>query len=69
MTHAPPLPGVSSYAKVEWQLGELYPRVGFDSLPGSSVTNLSRPAERVTLFYNQRCKAEQYIKEGKNAIK
>ena len=31
--------------------------------------NLSRPAERVTLFYNQRGKAEQYIKEGKNAIK
>ena len=33
------------------------------------LTNLSRPAERVTLFYNQRGKAEQYIKEGKNAIK
>ncbi len=27
------------------------------------------PAERVTWFYNQRGKAEQYIKEGKNAIK
>jgi hypothetical protein len=50
-------------AKVEWHPGELYPRVGF------IVTNLSRPAERVTLFYNQRGKAEQYIKEGKNAIK
>jgi hypothetical protein len=50
-------------AKVEWHPGELFPRVGF------IVTNLSRPAERVTLFYNQRGKAEQYIKEGKNAIK
>ena len=39
------------------------PRVGF------IVTNLSRPAERVVAFYNQRGKAEQYIKEGKNAIK
>ena len=36
---------------------------------GGKVTNLSRLAERVTLFYNQRGKAEQCIKEGKNAIK
>jgi len=50
-------------AKVEWHPGELFPRVGF------IVTNLSRSAERVTLFYNQRGKAEQCIKEGKNAIK
>ena len=50
-------------AKVEWHPGELYPRVGF------IVTNLSRPAEGVIFFYNQRGKAEQYIKEGKNAIK
>ena len=50
-------------AKVEWHPGEPYPRVGF------IVTNLSRPAERVVAFYNQRGKAEQYIKEGKNAIK
>ena len=50
-------------AKVEWHPGELVPRVGF------IVTNLSRAAERVTWFYNQRGKAEQYIKEGKNAIK
>ncbi len=56
-------------AKVQWHPGELFPRVGLDPLRGSSVTNLSRPAERVTLFYNQRGKAEQYIKEGKNAIK
>jgi hypothetical protein len=50
-------------AKVEWHSGELYPRVGF------IVTNLSRPAERVVTFYNQRGTAEQWIKEGKNAIK
>ena len=50
-------------AKVEWHPGELYPRVGF------IVTNLSRPAERVMGFYNQRGMAEQHIKEGKNAIK
>ena len=42
--------------------GELCPRVGF------IVTNLSRSAERVVAFYNHRGTAEQYIKEGKNAI-
>ena len=50
-------------AKVEWHPGELYPRVNF------IVTNLGRPAERVVAFYNQRGTAEQWIKEGKNAIK
>ena len=30
---------------------------------------LARPAERVVTFYNQRGTAEQWIKEGKNAIK
>jgi len=50
-------------AKVEWHPGELYPRVGF------IVTNLARPAERVVAFYNRRGTCEQYIKEGKNAIK
>ncbi len=49
-------------AKVEWHPGELYPRVGF------VVTNLSRPAERIVAFYNQRGTAEQHIREGKNAI-
>ncbi len=48
-------------AKVEWHPGELVPGVGF------IVTNLSRSAERVVAFYNQRGKAAQYIKEGKNA--
>ncbi len=32
------------------------------------MTNLSRPAERVTRFYDGRGTAEQWIKEGKNAI-
>jgi Transposase DDE domain group 1 len=49
-------------AKVEWHPGELYPKVGF------IVTNLSRPAPRVTKFYNGRGTGEQWIKEGKNAI-
>ena len=49
--------------RVVWHPGELYPRVGF------IVTNLSRPAERVVAFYNHRGTAEQFIKEGKNAIK
>jgi hypothetical protein len=50
-------------AKVECHPGELYPRVGF------IVTNLARSAERVVAFYNQRGTAEQWIKEGKGAIK
>src|SRR5450830_88280 len=50
-------------AKVEWHPGELVPRVGF------IVTNLSRPAERVVAFYNKRGTCEQWIKEGKGAIK
>ena len=50
-------------AKVEWHPRELVPRVGF------IVTNLSRPAERVVAFYNQRGTAEQWIKEGKGAIR
>ena len=49
-------------AKVEWHQGELYPRVGF------IVTNLTRPAERVSKFYNGRGTAEQWIKEGKLAL-
>ena len=50
-------------AKIEWHPGELIPRHGF------IVTNLSRPAERVVAFYNRRGTAEQWIKEGKHAIK
>jgi hypothetical protein len=50
-------------AKVEWHAGELYPRVGF------IVTNMARRAESVVGFYNKRGTCEQYIKEGKGAIK
>ena len=50
-------------AKVEWHPGELCPRVGF------IVTNLARPAERTVGFYNHRGTCEQYIKEGKGAVK
>ncbi len=63
-------PGVPSVNyNPTWHPGELVPCVGLDPLRGSSVTNLSRPAERAVAFYNQRGKAEQYIKEGKYAIK
>ena len=50
-------------AKVEWHRGELFPRVGF------IVTNLRRSAGQVVHFYNQRGTAEQWIKEGKGAIR
>jgi len=50
-------------AKVEWHSGEGFPRVGF------IVTNLRRPAKAVVRFYHQRGTAEQWIKEGKNAVK
>jgi hypothetical protein len=50
-------------AKIEWHRGELFPRVGF------IVTNLRRPSWRVVKFYNGRGTAEQWIKEGKNAVK
>src|SRR5215218_5553753 len=50
-------------AKVEWHQGELYPRVGF------IVTNLTRPVERIVKFYNGRGTAEQWIKEGKLALR
>jgi hypothetical protein len=50
-------------AKIEWHQGELYPRVGF------VVTNLKRPAERISKFYNGRGTAEQWLKEGKAALR
>lgn len=49
-------------AKVEWHVGELYPRVGF------IVTNMARRTENVVAFYNKRGTCEQYIKEGKGVI-
>jgi Transposase DDE domain group 1 len=50
-------------AKVAWHRGELYPRVGF------IVTNLTRPAERVVKFDHGRGTAEQWIREGKAALR
>ena len=50
-------------AKVEHHPGELFPRVGF------IVTNLTLPSRAVVLFYNKRGTAEQWIKEGKQAVK
>ncbi len=50
-------------AKVEWHRGELFPRVGF------IITNLRWQPKKVVRFYNMRGTAEQWIKEGKYAIK
>ena len=50
-------------AKVEFHCGELFPRVGF------IVTNLGTPSRAVVHFYNKRGTAEQWIKEGKQAVK
>ena len=53
----------SVVAKIEWHAGELFPRVGF------IVTNLNQRSKNVVKFYNGRGTAEQWIKEGKNAVK
>ncbi len=50
-------------ARVEWHAGQLFPRVGF------IVTNLPWRTDRVVRFYNKRGTAEQWIKEGKYAVK
>ena len=50
-------------AKVEHHPGELFPRVGF------IVTNMTLPSRAVVRFYNKRGTAEQWIKEGKQAVK
>jgi len=49
--------------KVEHHPGELFPRVGF------TVTNLTLPSRAAVRFYNKRGTAEQWIKEGKQAVK
>jgi hypothetical protein len=49
--------------KVEWHAGKLFPRVGF------IVTNPTWRAKKVERFDNRRGTAEQWIKEGKNAVK
>ena len=50
-------------AKVEHHAGELFPRIGF------IVTNLETPSRAVVRFYNKRGTAEQWIKEGEQAVK
>jgi hypothetical protein len=50
-------------AKVEFHCGELFPRVGF------IVTNLTAASRAVVRLYNKRGTAEQWIKEGKQAVK
>jgi len=49
-------------AKIEWHVGELFPRIGF------IVTNLRWKSSNVVKFYNKRGTAEQWIKEGKYAL-
>ena len=49
-------------AKVEFHCGELFARVGF------IVTNLGTASRAVVRFYNKRETAEQWIKEGKQAV-
>jgi hypothetical protein len=50
-------------AKAEFHAGELFPRVGF------IVTNLEADSRAVVRFYNKRGPVEQWIKEGKQAVK
>jgi hypothetical protein len=60
--HTPGRLGVES-EEHEAHFGELFPRVGF------IVTNLETPSRSVVCFYNKRGMAEQWIKEGKQAVK
>jgi len=50
-------------ANIEWHADELFPRIGF------IVPNLRWKSSNVVKFYNQRGTAEQWIKEGKSALK
>jgi hypothetical protein len=50
-------------AKIEWDRGELFPRIGF-VVPGSRL-----PASKVTKVYNGRGDVENQIKEGKNTLR
>ena len=50
-------------AKIEFQCGELFPRVSF------IVTTLEMDSRAVGRFYNKRGTAEQWIREGKQAVK
>jgi len=57
------LSGGKVVAKVEFHFGELFPRMGF------IVTNLETDSRAVVRFYNKWGTAEQWIKEGKQAVK
>ena len=50
-------------AKIEWHPGQMLPTVG------CVVSNLKRSSGQVVRFYNRRGTAEQWIREGKHAIK
>ena len=50
-------------AKVEFHFAEFFPRVGF------IVTDPRSSSRAVVRFYNKRGTAEQWIKEGKQAVK
>jgi hypothetical protein len=50
-------------AKVEFHAGELFPRSSF------IATNLDTDSRAVVRFCNKRGTAEQWIKEGKQAVK
>jgi hypothetical protein len=49
--------------KVEWHVGELFPRVGF------IVTNSNTEAKRIITIYNGRAEIENRIKEGKKTLR
>jgi hypothetical protein len=49
--------------KIEWHVGELFPRVGF------IVTNSHLDAHKVITIYNGRAEIENRIKEGKNTLR
>ena len=48
---------------MDFHFGELFPRIGF------IVTNLETDSRAVVRLYNKRGTAEQWIKEGKQAVK
>ena len=50
-------------AKIEWQRGELFPRIGF------VLTNSSPPAGKVIKVYNGLGDVENRIKEDKNTLR
>ncbi len=49
--------------KIEWHVGELFPRIGF------IVTNSRLPSSKVVKVYNGRGDVENRIKEGKNTLR